>query len=119
MSGLALKEMEASEMIDVLHFFFEEDLFVVSEEEMEAKSSVRTALYQSFYGETYKYAYKKNDRNRSASGNSFDPNEFHNEDLIPFDPSAPPKPTKPYTPPTDFVEESPLPFGELLDGPIQ
>lgn len=111
--------MEASEALDVIHFFFEEDLFVSTSEEMEAKSAVRVAMYESFYGERYKYEYKNNSRNNSTNGQSFDANEFYNEDLTAFDPSAPPRPTKPYTPATDFTGDSPLPFGKLLDGPLQ
>jgi hypothetical protein len=117
-SGLTLKEMSASEMIDVLHFFFEEDLFASSAEEIEAKSSIRSTIYETMYGEEYKYKYKSSSKNGSANGQSFGEDNFYGEDLAPFDPSAPPKPTKPYVPTTDFDDASPLPFGETLDAPL-
>lgn len=118
MSGLNLREMEASDMIDVIHFLFEDDLNVPSSEVMEARSSIRKTIYESMYGEPYKYEYKSKN-NVSASGKDpFDSDNFYGEDLTPFDPSAPPKPTKPYTPPTDFSEDSALPFGEVLDAPL-
>jgi hypothetical protein len=116
MSGVRLKEMEASEMVDVVHFLFEDDLNVSSSELMEARSSVRTTIYESLYGEKYKYEYKPPKKENQANGDPFGSDSFN--DLAPFDPSEPPKPTKPYTPPTDFNEESSLPFGETLDAPM-
>jgi hypothetical protein len=118
-SGLNIGEMEASEAVDVLHFFFEEDLFVATAEEMEAKSAVRVSIYQSMYERPYKYEYKSNRKNTSASGNSFDSSNYYEEDLVPFDPSEPPKTTKSYVPPTEFSNDSSLPFGKILDGPLQ
>lgn len=105
--------MEASDMTDVLHFFFEEDLLISTAEEMEAKSAIRTSIYQSMYGETYKYGYKNTSRTSTAGLDG-----FQEEDIVPFDPTSPPKPTRPYVPTTEFDSESPLPFGKTLDAPL-
>jgi hypothetical protein len=118
-AGLSIGEMEASEAVDVIHFFFEEDLFVATAEEMEAKSAIRVSIYQSMYDKPYKYEYKSSKKNTSANGNSFDSSAYYEEDLVPFDPSESPRVTKPYVPPTEFSDDSPFPFGKVLDGPLQ
>lgn len=98
-------------MVDVLHYYFEEDLSVVSQEEVAAKSESRSVIYRTLYGTTYKYKVDTgSNRQTTASGSSsFD-------DLVPFDPSN--SVTKPYVPPTDFDPEMAKPFGTVLDAPL-
>lgn len=101
--SLRLAEMELSDMLDVIHFFFEEDSRFVSAEEAEALSSLRTSIYRNLYGTTYQYSSSKN------KGNSDYANDGYFDDF---------SETKPYIPPTDFNPNASNPFGSLLDAPI-
>lgn len=125
MSGLRLAEMEATDMVDVLHYFFEEDLAVASAEQMEARSNARSSVYRTLYGTTYKYEMKSksgvNGSNTYAADGTTIPTDgfFGDDDITPFDPTNNvPKETKPYIPPTDMDADSPLPFGKTLDAPL-
>lgn len=111
MNGLKLAEMDSVEMIDVLHYYFEEDLNNVSHEQIEAKSQSRSVIYRTLYGTKYKYGTSESNKNYQTSANG-----FSEGDLKEFDPLN--DVTKPYVPPTDFNEGSPLPFGEVLDAPL-
>lgn len=108
--------MEASDMLDVIHYFFEEDMHVSAEGEAEAKSEVRSIIYSSLYGSTYKYAIKTKGRSYAADGSNYPSDGLMGEDLTPFDPEQ--TITKPFIPATDFDAESPLPFGRDLDAPL-
>jgi len=105
-------------MLDVLHYFFEEDVLVRSSEEAEAKTQIRSVLYKDLYGTTYKYgvnntgqSYNNDDTSYPSDGLVGTTNE-----VIP-DPMEQKRPTRPYTPTTDFDADSPLPFGRVLDQP--
>lgn len=112
--------MEASDMLDVLHFFFEEDLFYSTAEQAEGRDRAREAIYQDFYGEHYKYSASKGS---SASGQGISRNfdfdiEEVEEEITPFDPLQKKQPTKPYIPPTPVNATASQPFGNVLDGPL-
>jgi len=115
MSGIRLLEMEASEMLDVIHYLFEEDLVSTHPELVEAKTEMRDVIYRDLYEESYNYGIKTS-KNKYNSLDRDPPSDGFYGDLKPFDPTA--GPTKPYTPPTDFDEDSPLPFGSSLDAPL-
>jgi hypothetical protein len=122
MSGIRLESLASSDLVDVLHYLFEEDMFVATGEEADHKSKVRTTLYEEFYNKTY--AYKTNSSGSSMSGSSYADgtllpplNDDFEEELEPFDASKPSKP-KPYIPPTNFNPESVLPFGRDIDSPL-
>jgi hypothetical protein len=100
--GLSLAEMELSDMLDVIHFFFEEDSRFVSAEEAEGVSGLRTSLYRNMYGTSYRYGSSKS-KNTGLSADSY--SEFSDV-------------TKPYIPPTEFDPGRPNPYGSLLDAPI-
>jgi hypothetical protein len=104
--------MDASDMLDVLHYYFEEDLRYSNAEEADAVSSVRTSLYRTMYETEYRYkvSSKKAGKgsNSYASGTDFD-------DLTPFDPET--AETKPYVPPTQF-DSSGVDSSGILDGPL-
>ena len=96
--GLKLKEMELADMLDVLHYFFEEDVLVRSSEEAEAKTQIRSVLYKDLYGTTYKYgvnntgqSYNNDDTSYPSDGLVGTTNE-----VIP-DPMEQKRPTRPYT----------------------
>jgi hypothetical protein len=103
--------MDSVDMLDVLHFYFEDDLTATSQEEITAKSESRSVIYGTLYGTPYKYkaSTSGSSSQMNASGSSMD-------GLVPFDPSN--DVTKPFVPATDFDAESPLPFGQTLDAPL-
>ncbi len=88
-------------MLDVLHYFFEEDSKYSSIEEAESVSALRTTIYGELYGTTYKYKMKSRNNPGNSTSEYSDPNEL-----------------KPYIPPTEFNPESSNPFGSVLDAPI-
>lgn len=99
--GLRLAEMELSNMLDVVHFMFEEDSRYSSSEEAESVSAMRAALYAQMYLTTYRYAVHGPSRSNSANSFEYSSNEI-----------------KPYIPPTEFDPDARSPFGTVLDAPI-
>jgi len=97
-------------MVDVLHYFFEEDSRYQSGEEAEAVSNLRSSVYRTMYGTTYKYAYNKGS---SSAGRRY----VSDNDPTSFD-DFPSNEVKPYIPPTEFDPESSMPFGAALDAPL-
>jgi hypothetical protein len=90
--------MEASDMLDVIHFLYEEDLRYSNVEEAQWLDTKRQHIYKELYGEDYKYFSTK----RTGS-----------DDLISEDGEV----VKPYIPPTEFDPDSSNPFGSVLDAP--
>lgn len=89
-------------MLDVLHFFFEQDSRYGSAEEAESVSTLRTSLYRNLYDTTYNYGSSSNSAKTTAGNDYFtDPNVV-----------------KPYIPPTEFNPDSFNPYGSVLDAPI-
>jgi hypothetical protein len=109
--------MNVSDALDVIHFFFEEDLSVTSAEELESKTAIRKTVYESMYKTTYKYGHKQSSSIQTAGGFNAEADGFYGEEITPFNPDSAPV-RKQYVPPTDFVENSPLPFGKTLDAPL-
>ena len=120
-SGIRLEELNASDMLDVLHFFFEEDNRFSTAEEAKAIDQLRTSLYRDLYGRTYNYA-TKSGSGVSTAGGSFDlepENPDSAEEVIqPFSPRQHKEPTKSYVPATQMGDDESAPFGGLLDAPI-
>ena len=116
MSGLDLAEMSSTNMVDVIHYFFETDLTSDNPEYAEVKSDVRSMIYRDLYDTEYIYGVKKSQRTSTAASDQ----PFSNTPAQ-FDPDTPPKnvfTSKPYVPATDFSENSSDPFGGLLDPPL-
>jgi hypothetical protein len=107
LSGVDLKEMEAIDMLDVLHYLFESDSIVRSQEEFDSKQKVREIIYPMIYNE--KYAYNKQS---STPNYDFDSMDFSDEDTN-FSPTKS-NSVKPYMPPTDFNADAQNPFGSAL-----
>ncbi len=99
MHGINLPEMDLSDMLDVIHYFYEEDLNFSSHEQLQMTEKRRVHIYREMYQTEYKY---------QVSGSS--------DSVTPFDPAA--GEAKPYIPPTDFDPDSYSPFGSVLDAPI-
>jgi hypothetical protein len=97
--------METSDMLDVIHYFFEQDNEYTSAELAHTRSGVRTRLYDIFYGTTYGYSYQE------RSGQDFsDDDDF--SDITPVDPMKN-QTVKPFVPATDVSA-----LGNILDGPV-
>ena len=120
MHGLDLKEMAASDMLDVLHYFMEEDMDYINNEQLEAKSEIRSRMYDSLYGVKYQYATTKTKNSNIADlefGPENDLDESPMADVKPFNPREA-SVTKGYVPPTALDANSELPFGSALDAPL-
>lgn len=90
-------------MLDVLHYFFEEDATPRFDQHLQAKTRLRTAIYRDLYGREYHYGVETSD----VSTNQHD-------DLL--SPTALPpekQPVKPYIPPTN-----PEDLMRILDAPL-
>lgn len=128
MSRVDLKELDASDLLDVLHFYFEEDTVFSSEEQLSSRSKIREAVYGNMYGTEYKYKYvpQKTSSSAGPASNSYQPSATQDfdhltdgEEISPFDPK-----TTPRKPPLDessvmWADNSASkPFGDLLDAPM-
>lgn len=102
-------------MLDVLHYFFEEDLYYSSAEQAEGRDRARSHIYQDFYNKAYPYA---SSGGQGVSRSSNVEMIAEDEEIVPFDPMQNTKPLKPYVPPTPVNASSPLPFGKALEGPL-
>jgi hypothetical protein len=92
-----LLEMDSADMVDVIHYFFDEDMRYGSYESALMHSGFRERIYESLYEKKYMYAIK----DRASS----DMSEIEGG-------------VKPYVPPTEFNPESSNPFGSTLDAPL-
>lgn len=98
MSGLKLAELDLPDMLDVIHYFYEEDFNYSTVEQAQMSDARRIHVFESLYKTKYQYAAPKSD---SSSSDDLDGTEV-----------------KPYVPPTEFNPDSINPFGEVLDAPI-
>lgn len=89
-------------MLDVLHFFFEEDSRYHTGEEAKGVEALRVALYETMYKTTYRYRAGNGGSAPNARGYAADNFE-----------------TKSYIPPTDFDPEASNPFGAALEAPLR
>jgi len=106
-------------MLDVIHFFFEEDtLRFDSGEHAEAASKFRTNFYE-LYETKYKYGIISNGRASSAGsgGRSYISGDagFDFDDGILGSTN---QTVKPYIPPTSFDPDTGFAAGGVLDGPL-
>lgn len=105
-------------MIDIFHYFFEEDHRFISGEQADAVDNMRSALYSNFYNKSYRYNRNTSSSRRynytDASGNYS--GDYTGTDVD--DPMGEKPPTKPYVPATNFDPESVTPFGFEVDPPL-
>ena len=123
MYNMNLAAMPVSDMLDVMHHLFEEDNAYTSEAHMESKLKMREVLYESLYGEKFKYKYTKKtsntDRPYVPPSASQDFGDYGVEELNPFNPKEQaPEPPKPFIEPTPFNPDADMPFGNALDAPL-
>ena len=121
MNGVNLEELEVSDMLDVIHYMFEEDMRIPSAEVAEAISKSRSILYRELYGREYEYAVGTN---KMFAGEGIDAplehSSYNDDDISPFDPTWGTRATaaKPFIPATDFNPDAVNPFGTTLDAPL-
>lgn len=118
--------MDASDMLDVLHYMFEEDLNNSTAEQAEAQDMYRTRIYEDLYGTTYDYASTSNKSSSSMSNGNFEideeleheymKNANANANVPEEDPIK--KVVKPYRPPTAINERAANPYVGVLDAPL-
>jgi hypothetical protein len=125
--GDRLEEKPVEDMLDIVHYFFECDVFTTAEEH-QARSAVRQLLYRELYGREYEAGDSAD--STANGGREFGTQEVASGDFFPAAqvtadqfgvPTAPggPKLThKPYIPPTPVDPTSPTPFGNVLDAPL-
>jgi hypothetical protein len=92
-----LLELDSADMVDVIHYFFDEDMRYASYESALMHGKLREQVYGSLYEKHYKYAVKDSTDSSSSTADGG---------------------IKPYVPPTEFNPESSSPFGSALDAPI-
>jgi hypothetical protein len=120
MQGLDLAEMNASDMLDVLHYMFEADYTPSSEEEARAKSGIRESIYPTLYKIPYRYALPKDKAPNDGRFGVPDDIDLDVEDEPLPDPFSPkPKTVKPFAPASTFNPDAELPFGGGLDAPLK
>jgi hypothetical protein len=114
-NGLQLASMPARDMLDVIHYFFEDDLNYSTAEQAEARDKTRDSIYAELYNSTYKYS-------RKTSSGAYVPSSEDDADLAeekmpePFNPA---QKTKAYVAPTKLDENAVKPFGIVLDAPME
>lgn len=118
MNGLDLRTMPANDMVDVLHYLFEDDLSASTAEQAEARSKARVSIYRDLYGFEYKYSVDTTgashpDYNSAEYGS---PEESQEKAIVPFSPVR--QPVKPFISATPVNAASSKPFGKVLDEPI-
>lgn len=104
-------------MVDVVHYFFEEDhLRYETGEHAEAASKFRERLYGDMYDITYNYSIAGKSSGSTPGGRKY---IGKNEDFDSSIPSSSSNQVKPYIPPTQFDPDASDPFGGVLDAPAR
>lgn len=99
MNKIDLLEMDAADMVDVIHYFFDEDFRYGSIESAHLHGKFRQYVYKDMYEQEYRYAIKADDGSEIKV--SDDGTEI-----------------KPFIPPTEFDGDTGLPMTNLLDAPL-
>jgi len=110
--------MEASDMLDVIHYYFEQDHRYASFEEASFKDQFRSSIFKNLYESDYQFG-MSNDDTPDYTNNDSDlgePLEMNQEVIEPFNPRA--KSVKGFIEPTNLNENSSKPFGSVLDEPL-
>lgn len=114
--------MTALDMLDVIHFLFEEDLDYSTAEQANSRSSYRQKIYRDLYEGEYSYSVTSEKDGYNYNNGSTMPTDGYyrfdeDEDIKPFDPER--EPLKPFISPTEFDEATGLPVNTtMLDAPL-
>lgn len=115
MSGVRLLELDSKDLVDVLHYMFEDDTDFHSPEAAEARDKLRTLIYEDLYFKKYEYAAPSSSKKTYILDEPLDLDE---PPIQQFDPSPMKKATKAYTPPTNFNPDAQNPYHGVLDAPL-
>lgn len=106
-------------MLDVVHFYFEQDHRYATFEEASFKDRFRSSIFKNLYKSEYTFGFSEEDNNDALSS-SDEPLEIAENEkpeiIEPFNPRA--KNVKGFIEPTNFNENSSKPFGSILDEPL-
>ena len=102
-------------MLDVVHYYFEQDHRYASFEEASFKDQFRSSIFKNLYNSDYAFGLS-NDSTPDYNSEIDSPLSEKPEVIEPFNPRA--KSVKGFIEPTNFDESSTKPFGSILDGPI-
>ena len=119
MNGIQLTSMEASDMLDVIHYMFEDDIRFSTAEESDAVTQMREIIYGQWYGYPYIFAGQRSS-NAKGNGKYNTASSFNDDfDLQPYDPNIK-QPTKPFIPATQFDPDTGIPMtgNGLLEAPL-
>lgn len=109
-------------MLDVIHYFFDQDNNYSTAEQAEAHSAVRRAVFREWYGTAYRYGIPEKTQAFGEQAFFATEEDNTNSEVVPVDPFKKVRKTeeapKPFIPATDFNENSDKPFGSVLDAPI-
>lgn len=103
-------------MLDVLHYYMEEDYNFSNADQVEAKSRLRKTIYRTMYNKDYTFG-NETEKDFSLPQDFTIQEERTTSSQVDEDPLK--GPTKSYVPPTQFNPESIKPFGDLLDSPLE
>jgi hypothetical protein len=107
------------DLVDVLHFMFEEDMVPASAEQQEARGKLRERIYTEWYGrDSYGWLPREgadgattlvgSDTARTARRAPAEASPREGEPMRHYG----------YIPPTPFDPEAEKPFGDILDAPL-
>jgi hypothetical protein len=111
--------MDARDMLDVLHFFFEEDFRFVSQEDSISRDELRKRMYKEMYDTEYAYSLNRDyesDNTMELDSPPLSQDDLEMEVINPFNPRE--REVKPFVEPTKVNEDQFNPFGSLLDDPL-
>lgn len=106
-------------MLDVVHYFFEEDHRYSTFEEASFKDQFRSSIFKNLYDSNYAFGSTDGSETTDYRSGQIDSElsaEATPEIIEPFNPRA--KNVKGYVPPTNLNENSSKPFGSILDEPL-
>lgn len=118
-NNLSLGEMRCADMLNVLHYYFEDDHSYDTAEAALRVSAMRETVYENLYGVKYQYALK--DPGSGSASVDIDSPLDNGIDAVdqPIQPFVPRRsPAKAYTPPTE-QKAGANPFDGILDAPIR
>lgn len=93
-----MESLNASDFLDVIHYYFEEDSNYATPEQAVARTKMRQRFYKNFYDKEYLYGISESEGENGLNDSNS---------------------VKPYIPPTEFDPESANPFGAVLDAPVR
>ncbi len=110
-------------MLDVLHYYFEQDTAFLSEDQLRDLTRTRTRLYEMLYERSYSwgasYAAKEPKPSWIGTPKTASDHDYDVSGLDPFDPVTEAGFThKPFIPATEAGPDPEDPFNGILDAPL-